>query len=147
MFSGGASLGVYHLGCLKALKELDLCPRIISGSSAGSIFASIICTRKFEDLDSLFDPHSVNYTCFKLKEKEFNSIIGRYLKDSVFLDITAIQKFLKGQFGDLTFEEAYENTGWVLNVTVTSIHEKDAPRLLNYVTSPYVLIWSAVSAS
>lgn len=29
MFSGGASMGVYHIGCIKVLKELDLCPRII----------------------------------------------------------------------------------------------------------------------
>jgi len=74
-------------------------------------------------------------------------MLGRYLKDGVFLDIKVLQEFLKSQFGDTTFEEAYKNTGWILNVSVTSIHQKDVPRLLNYITSPYVLIWSAVSAS
>lgn len=129
------------------MKELDLCPRIISGSSAGSIFASLVCTRKYEDLDELYDPNHIEFTCFGFKEKGFISKLGRYFKDGVFMDIKILQQFLKQQFGDTTFQEAYERTGWILNVTVTSIHEKDIPRLLNYMTSPYVLIWSAVSAS
>lgn len=45
MFSGGASMGVYHIGFLKALKEQNLMPRIIWGSSAGSIFASLISSK------------------------------------------------------------------------------------------------------
>lgn len=73
--------------------------------------------------------------------------LARFLKDGVLMDIKVLQNFLKVQLGDVTFQEAYEKTGWILNVSVTSIHEKDIPRLLNYITSPHVLIWSAVSAS
>jgi len=50
MLSGGASMAVYHLGVIKALYEQDLLPRIISGSSAGSIVAAIICTRPYEQI-------------------------------------------------------------------------------------------------
>lgn len=74
-------------------------------------------------------------------------MLGRYLKEGVVLDIKVLQDFLKSQIGNVTFEEAYKKTGWILNVSVTSIHQQDVPRLLNYITSPYVLIWSAVSAS
>ena len=55
MFSGGAGLGKYHYGIIKALSELDLMPRIICGSSAGSIVATLICTHKFEELHRLTD--------------------------------------------------------------------------------------------
>lgn len=42
LLSGGASMGVYHIGCVKVLKEQNLLPRILCGSSAGSIFAALI---------------------------------------------------------------------------------------------------------
>lgn len=74
-------------------------------------------------------------------------MLARFLKDGVLMDIKVLQNFLKRNLGNLTFQEAYDKTGWILNVSVSSIHQKDIPRLLNYVTSPHVLIWSAVSAS
>lgn len=43
--SGGATLGMYHLGVLKTLHEQNLLPRVISGSSVGSIVASIVGSR------------------------------------------------------------------------------------------------------
>jgi predicted acylesterase/phospholipase RssA len=38
--SGGGARGVYHLGVIKALSEANLLPRVISGSSAGSLIAA-----------------------------------------------------------------------------------------------------------
>jgi hypothetical protein len=40
--SGGAFLGYYHGGVLKALFEGGYLPRVISGASAGSILASVV---------------------------------------------------------------------------------------------------------
>ncbi|RYH18195.1 hypothetical protein EON65_27530 [archaeon] len=40
--SGGAYLGYYHLGVVKALFEEGLLPRVISGASAGSIMTAIV---------------------------------------------------------------------------------------------------------
>jgi predicted acylesterase/phospholipase RssA len=37
MTAGGAGLGMYHFGVIKALWKQRLLPRVISGSSAGSI--------------------------------------------------------------------------------------------------------------
>ena len=39
--SGGATLGMFHIGVCKALDEQGLLPSVISGSSAGSLVASI----------------------------------------------------------------------------------------------------------
>ena len=44
LLSGGGGLGMYHLGVIKALYEQNLLPRIIAGTSAGSIVAAFICT-------------------------------------------------------------------------------------------------------
>ncbi len=51
LFSGGGNIGLYHYGVLKALFETGHLPRIITGSSVGSIFAGFIATRKLEDAD------------------------------------------------------------------------------------------------
>jgi len=40
--SGGAYLGYYHMGIVKALFKEMLLPRVISGASAGSIITAII---------------------------------------------------------------------------------------------------------
>jgi len=40
--SGGAFLGYYHGGVVKALFEGGYLPRVISGASAGSILASVV---------------------------------------------------------------------------------------------------------
>jgi TAG lipase / steryl ester hydrolase / phospholipase A2 / LPA acyltransferase len=49
--------------------------------------------------------------------------------------------------GDITFQEAYNRTRRILNICVSSASVYELPRLLNYVTSPNVMIWSAVAAS
>ncbi|THU65028.1 hypothetical protein C4D60_Mb01t32820 [Musa balbisiana] len=44
-------------------------------------------------------------------------------------------------------QEAYDMTGRVLCITVCSARKHEPPRCLNYLTSPHVVIWSAVTAS
>ena len=46
VLSGGANLSIFHNGVIKALQENDLLPRVICGTSAGSLFAAGICTLK-----------------------------------------------------------------------------------------------------
>lgn len=48
---------------------------------------------------------------------------------------------------NLTFQEAYDMTGRILGITVCSPRKHESPRCLNYLTSPHVVIWSAVTAS
>lgn len=40
--SGGAYLGYYHMGVLRALFEEGLMPRVLSGASAGSIMVGVV---------------------------------------------------------------------------------------------------------
>jgi predicted acylesterase/phospholipase RssA len=51
MLSGGAGLGKYHHGVIRALHDQDLLPNVICGSSAGSIFASCLSTLKRDEID------------------------------------------------------------------------------------------------
>ena len=47
----------------------------------------------------------------------------------------------------MTFKDIYETNGWILNITVTDSRNPENQRLLNYITDPDVIIWSAVCAS
>ncbi|RUP50560.1 hypothetical protein BC936DRAFT_138641 [Jimgerdemannia flammicorona] len=43
--------------------------------------------------------------------------------------------------------EAYAKTKRILNISVSSTRKFEVPQLLNYLTAPNVLIWSAACAS
>ena len=48
--SGGAIMGLYHLGVINTLFANDLLPRVVTGSSAGSLIAVLLCSKKYEDI-------------------------------------------------------------------------------------------------
>ena len=54
-------MGMYHIGVVQTLIEADCLPKIIAGSSAGSIIASILATHTREQL---FDHELFNFSAF-----------------------------------------------------------------------------------
>lgn len=156
LLSGGASLGMYHLGVIKTLFEENLLPRVISGSSVGSIMASVVCISSNEELRTLLNTNSsLNLECFdRLNAPNEHPRLApirrkllRLFKKGVLMDIKILEGCVRSNLGDFTFKEAYEKTGRILNITVASTKEFEVPRLLNYLTAPNVLIWSAALAS
>lgn len=148
MLSGGGSLGMYHLGVIKALYEQGLLPKIIAGTSAGSIVASLIATTRWEDIPDRFEPGSIKYGPFTgLDKGSWLRKIKRLLNEGHLMDISKLEAFLRDNIGELTFDEAYKKTGFILNITVTESNEYSDYRLMNYLTAPHVLIWSAALAS
>ena len=156
VLSGGSTFGLFHTGVLITLLEANLLPRIISGSSAGSIIASVLgCHSLEETIEFLNTITQQEFIIFSQKgadpeQGKFKSTLqslGHFLKYGTLYDISGLKKTTIGFFGDLTFREAYNRTGRILNITVSpaSIHEQT--RLLNYLTAPNCLIWSAVCAS
>ncbi|CAO2194767.1 unnamed protein product [Urochloa humidicola] len=75
------------------------------------------------------------------------TVVKRILTHGAVHDIRNLQVLLKNLTSNLTFQEAYDMTGRILVVTVSSPRKHEPPRCLNYLTSPHVLIWSAVTAS
>ncbi len=62
-------------------------------------------------------------------------------------DTEHFRECLRLNVGNFTFQEAFDRTGRILNITVTPNNSSDPPRLLNYLTAPHVLVWSAAVAS
>ncbi|KAI7861521.1 acyl transferase/acyl hydrolase/lysophospholipase [Spinellus fusiger] len=150
LLSGGGTLGTNHLGVMKCLHSARLLPRIISGASSGSFMASFICTRTDEEITELFDKlSSVNMNFFEKEEKPETPWmrIHRLLTSGQLYDIDILTDSLRENLGNLTFQEAFNRTRWILNITVSSSTNYDMPQLLNYLTAPDVVIWSAVTVS
>ncbi|KAL3920838.1 MAG: hypothetical protein SGILL_003057, partial [Bacillariaceae sp.] len=205
LLSGGAALGFYHVGVVKALIENRLMPRVIGGSSAGSIVCAMVGTRTdnecmndmFEIKGTVAAGHSGRmmlnfFRPLNLPMKDNSALpvvpeeIGEVLKNnagafhdskrtwqllvpiqlrnftSVVYDLLTLKtrpnellmsdtehfrECLRVNVGDFTFQEAFDRTGRILNITVTPNNSSDPPRLLNYLTAPHVLVWSAAVAS
>jgi len=148
LLSGGASLGIFLIGIIKTLYEQKLLPRIICGSSAGSMIAAMVCTQLYEDVPALIE-RELKFGVYEFKYKELSLLrkLFRLITRGVIFDLEVLKEFAIEHTGTMTFQEAFDKTGWILNVTVTGYKEHDNSRLLNYLTSPNVLIWSAVCAS
>ncbi|KAL9239992.1 hypothetical protein vseg_014259 [Gypsophila vaccaria] len=146
LLSGGASLGSFHVGVVKTLVEHRLLPRIIAGSSVGSIMCSIVGTRSWPELQSFFEDswHSLKF--FDQMGGIF-TIVKRLTTHGAVHEIRQLQMMLRTLTSNMTFQEAYDMTGRVLAITVCSPRKHEPPRCLNYLTSPHVVIWSAVTAS
>ncbi|KAL1201496.1 Triacylglycerol lipase SDP1 [Cardamine amara subsp. amara] len=146
LLSGGASLGAFHVGVVKTLVEHKLLPRIIAGSSVGSIICSVVASRSWPELQSFFENSLHSLQFFDQLGGVF-SIVKRVMTQGALHDIRQLQHMLRNLTCNLTFQEAYDITGRVLGITVCSPRKHEPPRCLNYLTSPHVVIWSAVTAS
>ena len=150
LLSGGATFGMMHIGVLKALFNADLLPRIVSGASAGSIVCAVLCTHTDEEIPTILEefPYG-DLDVFEAVGVQDNMLLHlrRLLTEGSWSDIKNLTRVMRGLLGDLTFQEAYNRTRRILNITVSTESVYELPRLLNYVTAPNVMIWSAVAAS
>ncbi|KAI8562387.1 hypothetical protein RHMOL_Rhmol03G0032200 [Rhododendron molle] len=146
LLSGGASLGAFHVGVVKTLVEHKVLPRIVAGSSVGSVMCTVVATRSWPELQSFFEDswHSLQF--FDQMGGIF-TVFKRVMTRGALHEIRQLQILLRNLTNNLTFQEAYDMTGRVLGITVCSPRGHEPPRCLNYLTSPHVVIWSAVTAS
>ncbi|MFD2228710.1 DUF3336 domain-containing protein [Alkalimarinus sediminis] len=141
LLSGGASLGMFHIGVIKALWERDLLPQVVAGSSVGSIMAAMLGTHTDAELPEMLDPNRHN-----LKAWKWLGVMSG-LTGKGFMDQKQLESCLRANIGEYSFQEAYERTGRSINITVSPVHEHQKERLLSGFTSPYLSVWSASLAS
>jgi len=141
LLSGGASLGLFHIGVINELMEQKLLPQVITGSSAGSIVGGFLATHSDDELAQALKPDILRYQWIRVYG------LGEAIKGRGVLDPKQLIQSIKRNIQNLTFLEAYEKTGRILNVSVSPANPNQFPRLLNYLTAPNVLIRQAALAS
>jgi predicted acylesterase/phospholipase RssA len=63
------------------------------------------------------------------------------------MDTEYFKRTVLNNTGTYTFQEAFDRTGRIINITVAPLNQYDPPRLLNYLTAPHICVWSAAAAS
>ncbi|KAK8115024.1 hypothetical protein PG999_007093 [Apiospora kogelbergensis] len=144
--SGGATFAYYHFGVVKALLEADLIPEVITGTSGGALVAALVATRTNEELKHLLIPA----LAYKIKacSEPMSTWIPRWWRTGARFDsVDWARQCSWWAHGSMTFREAYERTGRILNVSCVPADPHSPTILCNYLTSPDCVIWSAVIAS
>lgn len=126
--SGGAMMGLYHFGHVKALLEQGLLPNIISGTSAGSVIAAMLCTRTDEELRVDLEPKvlAAKLKCFHLG---WGERLKNLYNTGCMFEFDYWRKLIRWfTFGDLTFEEAFKKTGRVFCITLCKLYSANRAR-------------------
>ncbi|CRL19900.1 ARF/SAR superfamily [Penicillium camemberti] len=162
LLQGGSAFGLCHLGVVKALHLQGLLPRIITGTATGAMIAALVGIHSEDELLPLLDGEGIDLSAFERRKmvnggdgsNSDSSWVGtfyrrmrRLLRKGYLFDVGVLEECVRANVGDLTFEEAYARSKRILNITVATMGKNGTPNLLNYLTAPNVLIWSAAVAS
>ncbi|TIB68460.1 patatin-domain-containing protein [Wallemia mellicola] len=144
--SGGGSFGYYHFGVLKAFLDAKLLPRVITGTSAGGLVAALCATRNDQELSQLLRPELADK--ISACEESISIWFRRWWRTGARFDtVSWARKSMFFTRGTMTFQEAYERTGRSLNISVTPSDRHSPTKILNHLTAPDCVIWSAIIAS
>ncbi|KAJ3078554.1 hypothetical protein HK102_004402, partial [Quaeritorhiza haematococci] len=144
--SGGATFGFYHR-LLKTLFENNLLPKIITGTSAGSLVAAMIGVRTDDELrEEVFVPELHEH--LRACDASYWDRFKNFVRTGAMFDYDDwYEKMQWVTKGPMTFLEAYKRTGRILNVSVVPDEPYSSSKQLNYITAPDVVIATAVIAS
>lgn len=144
--SGGATFAYYHFGVAKALLDADVLPEVITGTSGGALVAALLSTRTDAELKKLLVPALAGR--INACSDNFSTWSRRWWRTGARFDSIEWARHCSWFCrGSLTFQEAYERTGRILNVTCIPSDPHSPTVLANHLTSPDCVIWSAVLAS
>lgn len=156
VLQGGAIFGMCHLGVVKALFLRGLLPRIITGTATGALIAALVSIHTEDELPAVLSGDGIDLSAFSPRSTLENGEVSlaqsfhtrwdtllrrirRFSREGYFLDVTVLEDCVRANVGDLTFEEAYNRSKRVLNITVATEGQGGVPTLLNYLTAPNVV--------
>ncbi|KAM0723060.1 hypothetical protein Q7P37_001260 [Cladosporium fusiforme] len=162
VLQGGSIFGLCHLGVVKAMYQRGLLPRIIAGTATGALMAAWVGVHTENELMGCLSGEKIDLGAFAASSERaaangngegvwlwlqtLQRRVMRFFKSGFILDPEVLEESVRANVGEMTFEEAYNKTQRILNITI-SPSGPGAITLLNYLTAPNVLIWSAALVS
>lgn len=145
-------VALYQLGIIKALVETHFLPKVICGASSGALVAALVCSRTDDELPLIFLKDGINFSAFQKRSEKgrLKRRLTRLFREGALMDIKLLGDCLAENIGNITFLEAYQKTGRILNITLRASGmgaSRGVPLLLNYLNAPNVVVWSAACAS
>ncbi|MDP3674514.1 MAG: DUF3336 domain-containing protein [Novosphingobium sp.] len=144
MLSGGGGRVYFHHGVVDALLYQGLLPDVLSGSSAGGWICAQLGARRDDELDGYFA--SKRYEFGMARSALSTMLNARSMRENPSL-AKARREVVAELAGDMTFAEAHEHSGRMINISVASPDRFHRARLLNAITSPNVTLRSACLAT
>ena len=96
---------------MKALHETHLLPRVIAGSSVGSIIAAIVCVTPDDQLPRIFESGALNFQAFFRRAagktplwQTIQRRIMRLWQHGALMDVSVLDACARDNIGDITFE-------------------------------------------
>jgi TAG lipase / lysophosphatidylethanolamine acyltransferase len=105
-------LGLYHMGVVKALHETHLLPRVLAGSSVGSIVAAIVGVTPDADLPRLFAHGALDLSAFHRRGiatagtplwQTARRRLARLWRHGALMDVSVLEACARDNIGDVTF--------------------------------------------
>lgn len=119
---------------------------MITGTSGGALVAGLVATRTNDELKELLVPALASK--ITACSEPFTTWFRRWYRTGARFDsVDWARQCAWWTHGSLTFREAYERTGRILNVSCVPADPHSPTMLCNYLTSPDCVVWSAVLAS
>ena len=136
MCSGGGTFGMRHVGTIKCLFETGHLPRIISGSSAGAIVCAVLGSQKDSQLAKTLE--SFCHGDLKVfvgddEEPGWKARAAYWQENGHRYDSKNLRRVMMFHLGQITFAEAYQITGRILNVSILS--------LATYFVAVFAFVW------
>ncbi|KAF3902434.1 hypothetical protein ABW21_db0200616 [Orbilia brochopaga] len=144
--SGGACFAYYHFGVVRAHLDAGVIPNIITGTSGGGLVAALVGTRTDDELKVIMRPELAD----KITACHDGAAVwmARWWKTGARFDsVDWAVRALWFTRGSMTFREAYERTGRTLNISCVPSNPNSPSILLNHITAPDCVIWTALLAS
>lgn len=132
MCSGGGTYGMRHVGTIKCLFETGNLPRVISGSSAGSIVCAVLGSKTDHQLQKVLESFCHGDLKVFVGDDEMPGWAARiayWWENGHFFDSRNLERVMKFHLGDITFYEAYQLTGRILNVSIDTYFHIPVPSL------------------
>ncbi|KAK6355206.1 hypothetical protein TWF696_004323 [Orbilia brochopaga] len=144
--SGGACFAYYHFGVVRAHLDAGVIPNIITGTSGGGLVAALVGTRTDDELKVIIRPELAD----KITACHDSMAVwmARWWRTGARFDsVDWAGRALWFTRGSMTFREAYERTGRTLNISCVPSNPNSPSILLNHITAPDCVIWTALLAS
>lgn len=162
VLQGGSIFGLCHLGVVKAMYLRTVLPRIIAGTGTGALMAAWVCVHTDQELLETLSGDKIDLSAFVASSQRAAAEVQgagvwlwlqtlyrrarRFMASGFILDPHVLEEAVRTNVGEMTFKEAYIKTDRILNITI-SPSGPGSITLLNHLTSPHVLIWSAALVS
>ncbi len=143
LLSGGATLGFYHMGVVRALWRAGLLPEVIVGASMGAMVAAGVCARDADELKTLFATDQPDIETVGL---EWRPLLEA-LRTRTLMRPERMLATIEKNCGTYSFAEAFARSGRVLGISLMPTRRRQKPRILNHLTAPDLYIPRAALAS